>query len=84
VRRIEYIRHWEAEKAALNAAMKDVDQHGLEGLRDDINLYDKIRRTIDGLTKTLQRMNAPSVEELSEDAFRILFAAISQELDISS
>jgi internalin A len=41
IKRIEYVRHWESKRAELAEAMKSLDPANLQGLRDDMDLYDR-------------------------------------------
>ena len=57
VKRLGYVKHWEVKRAELAEAMKTVDPANLQGIREDIDLYDRIRDKISGLTSTLKEMN---------------------------
>jgi internalin A len=57
VKRIEYVKYWEAKRAELAEAIKSVDPANLQGLREDMDLYDRIRDKISGLTSILKDMN---------------------------
>ncbi|HSK67164.1 MAG TPA: toll/interleukin-1 receptor domain-containing protein [Anaerolineales bacterium] len=57
LKRIEYVRHWELKRAELAEAMKTLDPANLQGIRDDMDLYDRIRDKISGLTSILKDMN---------------------------
>ena len=56
VKRIEYVKHWETKRAELAKAMKKLDPANLQGIRDDMDLYDRIRDRISGITSILKRM----------------------------
>jgi hypothetical protein len=43
--RLGYAEHWETEISALNDAMKRVGQENLQGVREDLDLYARIRTT---------------------------------------
>jgi internalin A len=57
IARLRYIKHWEDKRAELGAAMKEVGPEHLEGIRDDIDLYEDIRNTIGRITSVLADMN---------------------------
>jgi uncharacterized protein YjbI with pentapeptide repeats len=56
--RIDYIKYWESKRAELTKAMKMVDLANLQGLRMDLDLYDRIRDMISGLTNILKDTNS--------------------------
>lgn len=57
LKRIEYVRHWEMKRAELAEAMKTLDPANLQGIREDMDLYDRIRDKVSGLTSILKDMN---------------------------
>ena len=57
IKRIEYVRHWEVKRAELAEAMKTLDPANLQGIREDMDLYDRIRDKVSGLTSILKDMN---------------------------
>ena len=79
-KRIQYVQHWEREIAELEAAMKTVSAANMDGFRDEIDLYHRIRATIAELTNTLKNMNTLKVENHFESEFAQLFEAISAKL----
>jgi hypothetical protein len=80
VKRIEYVRHWEAKRAELAEAMKTVDPANLQGIREDMDLYDRIRDRISGLTSTLKDMNTLTPEMHRDSNFQDLYAAIERRM----
>jgi internalin A len=78
--RLDYIEHWETKLEKLDTAMKKVSQDNLQGIRDDMDLYRRIRTTIAQLTDTLKNMNTLTPEIHSESEFAALIAAIAQRL----
>ena len=56
--RVGYIKYWEDQKAALNAALKGVDGENLASLQAELTTYAEIRRLLDGITGTMKDMNA--------------------------
>jgi hypothetical protein len=57
IKRIEYVKYWELKRAELADAMRTLDPANLQGIRDDMDLYDRIRDKISGLTTILKDMN---------------------------
>jgi hypothetical protein len=57
LKRIEYVRYWEVKRAELADAMRTLDPANLQGIRDDMDLYDRIRDKVSGLTSILKDMN---------------------------
>ena len=56
--RLEYIEHWEDKIKKLDTRMKRVEQSYLQGVREDIDIYREIRRTIAGLMDTIRDINS--------------------------
>lgn len=81
VQRIRYIQHWEQEIADLDAAMKTVSSANLQGFRESIDLYTRIRNAIADLVETLKNMNTLTPDMHSDSGFTELFAAIEQRLN---
>ncbi|MEM1292397.1 MAG: COR domain-containing protein, partial [Cyanobacteria bacterium P01_H01_bin.162] len=77
---ISYIQYWEQKKAKLDTAMKTVGSENLQGFREKIDLYTRIRNTIATLTNTLSDMNTLKVEDHVEAEFEQLFQAIEHTL----
>jgi internalin A len=80
VKRIEYVRYWELKRAELAEAMKTVDPANLQGIREDIDLYDRIRDRISGLTSMLKDMNTLTPEMHRGSNFSELFTAIEKRM----
>jgi uncharacterized protein YjbI with pentapeptide repeats len=66
IKRIEYIRYWETKRAELAEAIKSLDPANLQGIREDFDLYDRIRDKISGLTSILKDMNTLTPDMLDE------------------
>ncbi len=81
VKRIEYIKYWEAKKRELDAAMKSVSSENLQGIRDDMDLYDAIRDEIAGLVDILQDMNTLTPDMHRDSDFQTLFDAVMAKLE---
>ena len=80
IQRIDYIRYWEVKRAQLAKAMKKLDPANLQGIREEIDLYDHIRDKISGLTTILKDMNALTPEMHQESNFSILFDSIEKRM----
>ena len=80
VKRVEYVKHWEVKRAELAEAMKTLDPANLQGIRDDMDLYDRIRDKISGLTSILKDMNTLTPEMHHELNFSILYDAIEKRM----
>ncbi len=80
ITRIEYVKHWEAKRAELAKAMKKLDPANLQGIRDDIDLYDRIRDKISGITSILKDMNTLTPEMHRESDFSHLYDAITKRM----
>jgi hypothetical protein len=80
IKRIEYVRHWEVKRAELAEAMKTLDPANLQGIRDDMDLYDRIRDKVSGLTSILKDMNTLTPEMHQESDFSYLYDAIEKRM----
>lgn len=80
VRRIQYIRHWEEKRTELAAAIKTLDPANLQGIREEMDLYDRIRDKVSGLTSILKDMNTLTPDMHSESNFAELYNAIEKRL----
>jgi len=81
IKRIRYIQHWEQEIAELDEAMKTVNAANLQGFRESIDLYTRIRNTIADLTETLKDMNTLSPGIHTDSEFFELIGAIEDRLN---
>jgi internalin A len=80
IKRIEYVKYWETQRAELADAIKTLDPANLQGLRDDMDLYDRIRDKISGLTSILKDMNTLTPEMHRESNFGVLYDALEKRL----
>ena len=80
IERIKYIQHWENRISALDTALKSVSAANMQGFREEIDRYTKIRNTIAGLTHTLGNMNTLTLKAHTESNFEILFRCIEDKL----
>jgi hypothetical protein len=62
IKRIEYVKHWEAKRKELAKAMKTLDPANLQGIREDMDQYDHIRDKISGITSILKDINTLTSE----------------------
>jgi hypothetical protein len=67
--RIRYIKHWEQEIAELDEAMKSVGSANLQGFRESIDQYTRIRNTIAELVDILKDMNTLTADLHSDSEF---------------
>ena len=84
VKRIGYVKYWEEKRAELADAMKTLDPANLQGIRDDMDLYDRIRDKISGLASILKDMNTLTPEMHRESDFSHLYNAIEKRMKESS
>ncbi len=80
VKRISYVKHWEEKRAELAEAIKTLDPANLQGIRDDMDLYDRIRDKISGLASTLKDMNTLTPEMHMNENFSHLYDAIEKRM----
>ena len=80
VKRIGYVKYWEEKRAELAEAIKTLDPANLQGIRDDMDLYDRIRDKISGLASILKDMNTLTPEMHRESDFSHLYNAIEKRM----
>lgn len=80
VKRLGYVKYWEVKRNKLADAMKTVDPANLQGIRDDMDLYDRIRDKISGLASTLKDMNTLTPEMHQDSNFSQLYDAIEKRM----
>jgi internalin A len=78
--RLQYVKHWEKEKRDVNTEMKKVSSENLEGVRETIDLYAKIRTTAARLMDIIGDMNALTPEQHRGSNFDALFRALERRL----
>jgi hypothetical protein len=81
VKRLGYIKYWEEKRAELVAAMKDVDPANLQGIREDMDLYDRIRDRFSELTSILSDMNTLNPEFHTDSDFSELYGALKRRME---
>jgi hypothetical protein len=80
LKRIEYIKYWEVKRAELAEAIKNLDPANLQGIREDMDLYDRIRDRIAGLTGMLKDMNTLTPDMHLDSNFNDLYIAIEKRM----
>ena len=80
VKRIDYVKYWEIKRAELVDAIRSVDPANLQGIRDEIDNYDKFRDKIAGLIDILKDMNTLTPEMHKNSDFSFLYEAIQARL----
>lgn len=80
VHRLNYVKFWEEKRTELANAMRTVDPANLQGIRDDIDQYDRIRDKVSGLTSILKDMNTLTPDMHKDSEFSTLYDAIVQRM----
>lgn len=80
VKRIAYIKHWEAKRAELAEAIKTLDPANLQGVREEIDMYDRIRDKVSGLTSILKDMNTLTPDMHRDSNFNTLYNALEKRM----
>jgi len=80
IKRIEYVKHWEVKRTELAEAMKTLDPANLQGIREDMDLYDRIRDKVSGLTSILKDMNTLTPDMHRDSDFSDLYNAIEKRM----
>jgi hypothetical protein len=80
VKRLGYVKYWEDKRNELANAMKTVDPANLQGIRDDMDLYDRIRDKVSGLVSILKDMNTLTAEMHQDSDFSHLYEAVEKRL----
>jgi internalin A len=82
VTRVRYIKYWEQKRAELDAAMKEIGQEHLEGIRDDLDLYEDTRNTIGKIMRVLADMNTLTPEMHRGSDFEHLYTQLTAALQV--
>ena len=80
VKRLGYVKHWETKLAELDKAMKEVGQANLQGIREDIDQYSRIRDKVSGLTSILKDMNTLTADTHKDSDFSEIYKGIEQRM----
>jgi hypothetical protein len=81
MKRIEYVKYWEIKKNDLADAIKRVDPANLQGIREDIDHYNRFRNEISGLITTLKDMNTLTPKMHQDTDFSKLYDAIVKRIN---
>ena len=84
IKRIEYVKYWEAKRAELARAMRKLDPANLQGIRDDMDQYDRIRDEISSITSILKDMNTLTPEMHRDSEFSHLYSAIAKRMQVTA
>jgi internalin A len=80
VKRLGYVKYWEDKRNELASVMRTVDPANLQGIRDDMDLYDRIRDKISGLASILKDMNTLTPDLHRDSDFHELYHAIEKRM----
>ncbi len=78
--RLDYIAHWECKTKELNTKLKKVSGAHLEGIREELDLYDKIRGTVAKIMDVLGDMNMQTLKKHESERFEELARALEARL----
>jgi hypothetical protein len=79
---LEYVEYWEGKIAKLDAAMRRVNQDNLQGIREELDLYRRIRSTVAGILAVLSDRNALTPEMHCGSDFVQLYRALDAALNL--
>jgi hypothetical protein len=78
---LDYVEHWDKQKAALNERIRSLpDQSNLQGIREELDNYDRFRDEIAKLTTTLKDMNTLTAEMHREADFQQLYDELATRM----
>ncbi len=80
IERLKYIKYWEDKFQELDDEMKTVSAANLQGLREAIELYTEIRKTIAQLADVIADMNTLTSDIHQNSNFEALFQAIEHKM----
>ena len=80
ISRLGYVKYWEDQRAALDQAMRQVGQEYLQGIREELDLYEKIRNTVAGIMDVLADMNTLTPEIHKGADFEQLYTQLAATL----
>jgi len=78
IKRIEYVKYWEDKRQELASAIKSLDPANLQGIREDMDNYDRFRAEISGLASTLKDINTLNPKIHQDSNFSELYAKIEE------
>lgn len=76
--RIGYLEYWETKIRQLTDAMKRVSLENQHGIREELDLYSRIRATMARIVDLLSDMNLLSLEQVESGSFQILVEALEK------
>ena len=80
--RLDLVKYWENQTKELENKIRDLDSiSNIEGITEDLNLYQNIRTKIAKLTSILKDINTLNIQLHTESDFDILFQAVKKRLD---
>jgi len=74
--RVGYIKYWEAKTKELEEAMRGVGLANLQGIREELDLYTKIRQTFATMADILGDMNVFELKSHQDEKFKTVFDEI--------
>src|SRR5688500_4156208 len=80
VKRLDYVKYWEMKRGEFAQAMKEVEPANLQGIREDMDLYDRIRDKVSGLTSILKDMNMLVSDMHRDSDFSEIYAGIERRM----
>ncbi len=80
IERLQYIQHWEGRIQELENAMHSGGLANLQGITDDLNLYNEIRHRIASLTDILKDMKTPNIDLHGQSEFAAMIEAVETKL----
>lgn len=80
VKRLRYVKHWEDKLAELDQAMRAVGQANLQGIREEIDQYSRIRDKVSGLTSILKDMNTLTPDIHRDSDFHEIYDGIEKRM----
>ncbi len=80
IKRLGYVKYWEDKRNELAKAMQTVDPANLQGVRDDMDMYDRIRDNISGLASLLKDMNTLTPDMHRDSNFGQLYDSIEKRM----
>ena len=79
--RLDYVEFWDEEKAKLNERIRNLpDQSNLQGIREELDNYNRFRDNISGLASTMKNVNALTPDMHRDSEFSELYDAIVKRM----
>lgn len=78
--RVRYIKHWEQKKQELDEEIKGVGGEYLQGIREELDLFAKIRHTIAEIVNIVGDMNAQTLDQHQRSNFDALLEVLEDRL----